>query len=110
MNVMIMFTICAQTKDQSTFLFSREIISLSLVSNPMQTNASEKKTVENIFATPLQGKLPSPMKASVSLQRLNTSDASTKPIMNLGNFSQTMPNEGRELLLPLPSAVLLVER
>ena len=62
----------------------------------MQTNASEKKTEENIFATPGSRSLPlAPgTKRPFDWQRLNTSDAATKPMMNLGNFSQTMPSDG----------------
>ena len=76
--------------------FSFETMSLRRVSRPMQTKASEKKTVENIFATPGSSSLPlAPnVKRPFDWQRLKTSDAATNPRMNLGNFSHTMPSEG----------------
>ena len=59
----------------------------------MQTNASEKKSVENILAT-----LASTGFAAASTpllcNKLNTSEAATNPKMNLGNFSHTMPSDG----------------
>ena len=36
--------LCAIRNAKSVFLFSRETISLRFVSNPMQTNASEKNS------------------------------------------------------------------
>ena len=76
--------------------FSFEMISFSRVSSPMQTKASEKKTDENIFATPGSSSLPfAPgTKAPLDCSTLKTSEAATKPRMNFGNFSQTIPSDG----------------
>ena len=62
----------------------------------MQTNANEKNTVENIFAAPVWASFPEAAgtKRPFAEQRLKTSDAKTKPRMNLGNFSHTIPSEG----------------
>ena len=62
----------------------------------MQTKASEKKTVENILATPGSASLPraSGTKTPPDCSRLKTSEAATKPRINFGNFSHTIPSEG----------------
>ena len=84
------------------------MISFRRVSNPMQTNASEKKSCENVFAKEVSTSFDLAKSGNTSplWHKLNTNDAATKPMMNLGNFSHTIPNEG---FYDLPSSPL-VER
>ena len=88
-----------------TLRFSRETISFIWVSSPTQTNAKLKKTVLNILAIPGSMSFPFSFtrKRSFAWKILNTSEAATKPIINFGNFSQTIPREGE--LLPFSPRV-----
>ena len=56
--VTTLFEHCAVRKAHRALRFSFEMISLRRVSSPTQTNASEKKSVENILATPGSASLP----------------------------------------------------
>lgn len=107
-SVTTMLNSCAPTNDHSTRRFSREMISLRRVSMPMQTNDNEKKKVEKFFASDVSIILPLALSVSMSLlcNMLKIAEASTKPRINFGNLSHTMPNEGRDVV-PLP---LRVER
>ena len=101
-NVTTILKAWAARNAHSRLRFSRETISLRRVSSPTQTKASEKNTVENILATPGSASLPlaSAVKSAVSPgNTLNTSDAATKPMMNFGNFSHTIPSDGACLAL-----------
>ena len=96
MKVMTMLNAWAVRKDQRRARFSREMMSLRRVSSPTQTKARLKKRELKALATPGSMSLPlaSGVKAPFIWQMLKTREAATKPMMNFGNFSQTMWREG----------------
>ena len=62
----------------------------------MQTNDSEKKSVERVLASEVAIGLPFGLRAnkSASLRYEKTSEAMTNAKTNFGNFSQTIFNDG----------------
>ena len=86
-----------ETKEVYTYDEALERYKLALANAIVkQTKASEKKTVENILATPGSASLPfaSAVNRPLLCRMLKTSEAATKPMMNFGNFSHTMPSDG----------------
>ena len=95
-SVTTILKVCAARNAHRALRFSFETISFRRVSSPTQTKASEKKTVENILATPGSASLPftSAVNRPLLCRMLKTSEAATKPMMTFGNFSHTMSSDG----------------